>query len=156
MQVLFFFLYCTNLAAPIMAPQFSIQERNFLMMEYLKHKGSRDYKQGIIERFLEKLPNSRAPSEKTLVRVLRKQLEFGTVHNLNSKASAGDTFSGRRKTSTSDNVKVQVTTIMRRDSTKVMNDRDVSPVSTCRRNSIQLEKMAWNRIAHVSKYKKKK
>ena len=108
MQVLFLFLYCTNLAAPIMAPQFSIQERNFLMMEYLKHKGSRDYKQGIIERFIEKFPNSRAPCEKTLVRVFRKQLEFGTVHNLNSKASAGDTFSGRRKTSTSDNVKVQI------------------------------------------------
>ena len=60
----FCFHSCMYLTAPIMAPQFSIQERNFFMMEYLKHKGSRDYEQGIIERFIEKFPNSRAPSEK--------------------------------------------------------------------------------------------
>ena len=65
-----------------------------------------------MEGFLEKFPNSRAPSEKTLARVFRKQLVFGTVHNLNSKKSADDTFSGRRKMSTSDIVKAQITAIM--------------------------------------------
>ena len=67
-----------------MAPQFSREQRNFLVMEYHKQKGHRDFLPQLVTLFQNKFPGARAPSFSAIRRVYRKQMLNGTVNNCNS------------------------------------------------------------------------
>ena len=43
-------------------PQFTMQQRNFLVFEYHKNKGTRDFKDQILSNFQAKFPGVRQPS----------------------------------------------------------------------------------------------
>ena len=75
-----------------------MEERNFLMIEYHKRKGGRDFLPGLIRDFQAQFPATRAPTPKTIRAILKKQVEKGTVLNCNSANSPGATHSGRRRT----------------------------------------------------------
>ena len=81
-------------------PQFTKDQRNFLALEFHKRRGTRDFKAGLIRDFQTKFPTARTPSTNTLKRIWQKQVDLGTVLNCNSKASPGNTHSGRVKSST--------------------------------------------------------
>ena len=81
-----------------MALQFDMEHRNFLMMEYHKRKGYRDFLHPLLQDFRAKFPGVRLPATSTIRRIFKKQSEKGTVLNCNSASSPGDTHSGRRRT----------------------------------------------------------
>ena len=81
-----------------MAPQFSKEERNFLLFEYLKRRGGMDFLPGLIHDFQAQFPGTRPPAPKTIRAICKKQVEKGTVLNCNSANSPGDTHSGRTST----------------------------------------------------------
>ena len=81
-----------------MAPQFSREQRNFLVMEYHKCKGHRDFLPQLVTQFQNKFPGARAPSFSAIRRVYKKQMLHGTVNNCNSSSSPGVTHSGRPRT----------------------------------------------------------
>ena len=62
-----------------MAPQFTMEERNFLMLEYHKARGGRDFLPGLIRDFQAQFPGTRTPTPKTIWAILKKQKEKGTV-----------------------------------------------------------------------------
>ena len=64
-----------------MAPQFSREQRNFLVMEYHKQKGHRDFLPQLVTLFQNKFPGARAPSFSAIRRVYRKQMLNGTVNS---------------------------------------------------------------------------
>ena len=79
-------------------PQFTMEQRNFLVFEYNKRKGTRNFKDEILTQFEAKFPGVRRPGTNQMAYVWRKQMEKGTVNNCNSKSSPGDTYSGRTRT----------------------------------------------------------
>ena len=46
--------------------QFSVEQRNFLALEYHKRKGTRDFKDLIINDFTAKFPDSKVPSKNNM------------------------------------------------------------------------------------------
>ena len=129
-----------------MAPQFSREQRNFLVMEYHKQKGHRDFLPQLVTLFQNKFPGARAPSFSAIRRVYRKQMLNGTVNNCNSSTSPGVSHSGRPRTARTPGNTNRVRDRMNRDSVKEYGDGNVSPVSTARKNSVQLDKSSWCRI----------
>ena len=98
-----------------MPPQFSLQQRNFLAFEYHKRMGTNNFKADIEREFLQKFPGIRLPVVNQMRRIWKKQIENGTVNNCNSKASPGDTYSGRPRTQrTAENIG-DVKNVMDRD-----------------------------------------
>ena len=80
-------------------------------------------------------------------RLYRKLKDKGTINNLNSAASPGQTHSGRPRTSRTPPKCQEVKNVMDRDSTKELGDPNVSPVSSARRNPlIWCSKSSWSRI----------
>ena len=73
-------------------PQFSVDERNFLCLEYHKRKGHRDFLPGLLEEFSVKFPEARIPAHSTVRKIYSKQMRNGTVVNCNSKSSPGDSI----------------------------------------------------------------
>ena len=49
-----------------MAPQFSKEERNFLLFEYVKRKGGMDFLPGLIQDFQAQFPGTRPPAPKAI------------------------------------------------------------------------------------------
>lgn len=135
-----------------MAPQFSREQRNFLVMEYHKRKGHRDILPQLITDFQNRFPGVRAPSFSAIRRVWKKQMMNGTVNNCNSSSSPGVSHSGRPRTARTPGNIVLVRDRMNRDSVKQIGDGNVSPVSTTRKNSLQLSKSSWCRISKDLKY----
>ena len=125
-----------------MRTQFTKDERNFIALEYHKRKDGYGFKAGLIRDFQAKFPTARVPGTNNLKRIWKKQLNHGTVLNLNSKTSPGQTFSGRR-TTTTPAMKTAVKTVLDRDVQKRDGDATVSPVSSCRRNALALDKSSW-------------
>ena len=82
-------------------PQYTPEQRNFLVMAYERYKGTRDFMPQINQEFEEEFPGVQVPHRTNIVRMYKKQMAFYTSHNLNSKLSPGVTFSGRPKSSTS-------------------------------------------------------
>ena len=79
-------------------------------------------------------------------------MELGTVLNVNSKTSPGNSSIGRsRHARTTRNV-VRVAAVMNRDAAKQIGARHTSPVSSARRNSMMLGKSSWSRISTDMKY----
>ena len=98
--------------------QYSAEQRNFILIEYVKEKtksktGTKDFYNKVIiilnsicifklnlqvkASFQAKYPGSPVQEKPTIRRIFLKQNKHFTLHNLNSKASPGDTHSGRRK-----------------------------------------------------------
>ena len=52
--------------------QFEMEERNFLMLEYHKRKGTRNFVPQLLADFAQKFPGARVPHRNTLVNVFKK------------------------------------------------------------------------------------
>ena len=100
-------------------PQFSKDERNFLVLEYHRRRGTRNFKHQLIQDFLVKFPGTRAPSKNTITYMWEKQMELGTVLNCNSKTSPGDTHSGRTRLTRTPSNMARVKAVLDRDAPKV-------------------------------------
>ena len=81
-----------------MAPQFTMEKRNFLMLEYYKRKGKKNFFPGLFDDFHVQFPEARRPAEITIQCLLKKQRENGTILNCNKATSPGESHSGCRKT----------------------------------------------------------
>ena len=79
-------------------PQYSAQQRNFLMIEYAKRKGQRNCIKNIKADFTAKYPGVRCPTKMAIHKIYEKQMKHQTCHNLNSASSPGDSHSGRKRT----------------------------------------------------------
>ena len=120
-----------------MAPQFTRDQRTFLVLEYHKSKGHKNFLPQLVLDFQNRFPGVRAPSFSAIRKVWKKQITNGTVNNCNSSSSPGS-HSGRRKTVRTPANIVAVRNRMNRDSVKELGDGNGSPVSTARRNSKSL------------------
>ena len=149
-------------------PQYTVEQRNFIALEYHKRKdedgprglrgrrrgsmlgggpgGSESFKERIIQDFQIKFPGVRIPSKNQLRNIWGKQYNIGTVHNLNSKSSPGDTHSGRPRTVRTQPNCDAVKNILDRDSAKNLGDANVSPVSSSRRNPLNISQSSFVRI----------
>ena len=130
-------------------PQFTRDERNFLAFEYHKHKGTRCFRDKVLDAFVAKFPGARRPSINQMRDVWKKQFKNGTVNNCNSKSSPGETHSGRPKTARSPPNIQAVKDKCDRDAQKVMGDANVSPVSSSRRNGLAITKSSFSRIVKL-------
>ena len=65
--------------------QYTAEQRNFLSMKYQENVGRRNFIQDIIGSFVAKFPMAPVPNKATIKRQNKKQNNFFTVHNLNSK-----------------------------------------------------------------------
>ena len=132
--------------------QFTPEQRNCLVMAYERYKGGKNFMIKIVEEFQLRFPGVDAPHRNTIRRVHQKQMSFFTTHNLNSKQSPGDTFSGRKRTArTAENIQAEKD-VLDRDSIKDMEDPICSPVSSARKNVLGLGKSSWSRIVKELKY----
>ena len=88
-----------NLSEMVPRPQFSPSERSFIYKLYTVHStGRRNTRFLNIRRdFTVKFPQSTVPSKQAVRDIVKKFDTSSTVHNLNSKKSPGNTYSGRPK-----------------------------------------------------------
>ena len=133
-------------------PQFSLQQRNFLVMEYHRRKGTRSSLSLVIRNFLAKFPGVRRPSKNGIRKLWKKQNRLGTVNNCNSKHSPGNSNSGKRFTIRTPAIQADVKRVMDRDAPKRRGDPNVSPINSARRNILGLAKSSWSRICGDLQY----
>lgn len=134
-------------------PQYSVDQRNYLVMEYHRRRGTRDFKQQLVQDFQGRFPGTRAPGKNMIVKMWEKQMANGTVHNLNSATSPGGSHSGRPRTTRTQQNKDAVKAVMDRDAGKEIGDGNASPVSSGRKNVVVgLDKSGWWRLAKELKY----
>ena len=132
--------------------QYTAEQRNFLSMRYQELSGTRDFIPIIVAEFTDRFPEAQVPNRKTILRQNQKQNTHFTVHNLNSKDSPGQTFSGRPRTArTAASIAAQKA-LMDRDARKDWNDPNNSPVSTARRNRLGISKSTWSRVVQQEKW----
>ena len=139
-------IHCLLSVSKMVRPQYTTEQRNFLMLQYNKRCGTKNFLPGIIADFMTNWPNSRRPDKKLLKRIYDKQIANGTVHNLNSKTSPGPTHSGRPRTTRTPANTAAVKQVMDDDAAKRIGDGNVSPVSSARRNKLDMDKSSWSRI----------
>lgn len=132
--------------------QFTMEQRNFLALEYHKKRGTRGFKEEIMGEFRVRLPGVREPGDNTMVRIWRKQLKKGTINNCNSKSRPGVNHSGRPRTVRTPGNTQAVKDVMDRDAGKVIGDRNASPVNSSRQNVLAVDKSSWSRIRKDLKY----
>ena len=77
--------------------QYSPDQRNVLALEYHKVKGTYKCFSKVMDIFATKFPGVRLPTKETVKNIWRKQKTHFTVHNLNSRHSPGNSYSGRRR-----------------------------------------------------------
>ena len=53
-------------------PQFTVQQRNFLVLEYHKRRGTRNFKNQLVQDFVEKFPDTRVPSKNVMKKMWEK------------------------------------------------------------------------------------
>ena len=123
-------------------PQYTPEQRNFLVMAYERYKGTRDFMPQINQEFQEELPGVEVPHRTNIVRMYKKQMTFYTSYNLNSILSPGATFSGRPKSFTSPDMMEVFTGILDRD----------SRINTARKNVLGLAKSSWSRVLKQLNY----
>ena len=133
-------------------PQYSRQQRNFLVLEHHKRRGTRNCHTLLVRDYLAMFPGSRTPSKQAVRNMWRKQNELGTVNNCNSKVSPGDSHSGKQRTIRTPPIQQAVKRVMDRDAPKRRDDPNVSPVSSARRNVLGISKSSWSRITGDLKY----
>ena len=99
--------------------QYTKDQRNYLVLEYHKRRGTKGFKPQLVLDFLVRFPRARAPGKNTIKRLWEKQTEKGTILNCNSMTSPGETHSGRPRTSRTPTNMARVKTVMDRDAPKV-------------------------------------
>ena len=62
-----------------MTPQFTKEQRNFLMLEYHKRKGKRNFYPSLFDDYQLRFPEARVPAKSTIRDLLKKQAEKGTI-----------------------------------------------------------------------------
>ena len=77
--------------------QFTDEMRNFIIMKKASLTGQYGSYGLLRAAFQAKFPGVNPPTKKTVLRICKKQNTHYTVKNLNSKASPGRTYSGRRR-----------------------------------------------------------
>ena len=134
-------------------PQFTRDQRNWLVLEYYKRKGTMNFLPGLIADYSNKFPGARVPAFSTIRRLCKKQIDLGTVNNVNSKASPGDSHSGRIRTARTPPHTAEVKAVMDADSVKEIGDGlpinglPISPVNSARKNKLPwCTKSSWSRI----------
>ena len=115
-------------------------------------RGKRNCHPVLMRKFLAKFPGARRPGKDTVKKIWRKQMNFCTVNNVNSKSSPGDSHSGRHRTVRTPPIQQAVKAVMDRDAPKKRDDATVSPVSSARRNILGVSKSSWSRITGDLKY----
>ena len=130
--------------------QYSPEQRTFMATEYARLRGHRDFMGTIIQIFQQRFPGAPVPRRETIIRQYVKLSRSSTLHNLNSKASPGQTHSGRPRTAqTAANV-AAVRALTAHDAAKDL-ERAHSPVSTARQNVLGIAKSTWSRICKSEK-----
>ena len=125
------------------AKQFTPEQRNLLCLAYERHKGKARGTMNVQEEFRLKYPESKVPLQSTIYRIWQKQNRVFTVHNLNSKSSPGETFSGRpRSAITPENIQA-VQDMLDRDCEKEYDDPSIN---SCRRNELGIDRSTMSRI----------
>ena len=121
-------------------------------MRYQELNGTRDFISIIVAEFTDRFPDAQVPNKRTILRQNQKQNTYFTMHNLNSKDSPGQTFSGRPRTArTAANIAAQKA-LMDHDARKDWNDPNNSPVSTARRNRLGISKSTWSKVVQQEKW----
>ena len=132
--------------------QLTPEQRNCLVMAYERNKGKFKFMTAVTTDYQQKFPGAKVPHINTIKNVHNKQMKYFTTHNLNSKASPGDTHSGRPRTvRTPPNLQAEKD-VLDRDSAKDLNDPVASPVSSARRNVLGFSKSSWSRIVQDINY----
>ena len=119
-------------------PEFSLQQRNFLVMESIMRKCTRFSLSLVMRDLLAKFPGVRRPSKNGIRKLWKKQNRLGTVNNCNSKHSPGNSYSGGRFTIRTPAIQADVKRVMDRDALKRRGDPNVSPINSARRNILGL------------------
>ena len=70
------FLVVTFSVVTMVRPQLGREERNWLMMEYNKRRGRRDFVPNLLADFATKFPGAGVPHRNTLANLLKKQVLF--------------------------------------------------------------------------------
>ena len=105
-----------------MAPQFTKEQRNFLMLEYHKRKGKQNFYPSLFDDYELCFPEARVPAKSTIRDLLKKQAEKGIILNCYKASSPGDSHSGRRYTvNTPENIEA-VKAVLDRDKDKKLED----------------------------------
>ena len=127
-------------------PQYTPEQRNFLAMAFERHKTTKYRKIQLVQ---QKFPEARLPGKSTIHYIWKKQNKFFACHNLNSKQSAGDTFSGRSRSAwTPVNIEA-VKALLDTDAKKEADDPNIS---TCRKNELGITPSSFCRIVKELKY----
>ena len=134
--------------------QFTPEQRNLIALEYHKLRGSYKCYSKVMAIFNNKFPGVKKPTIKTVKNIWKKQNEHFSVHNLNSKLSPGNTYSGRpRSVRTPPNIQA-VKDVLDEDAIK---DPDAPDINSARKNVLGISKSSWQRIAkddlHYHSYK---
>ena len=135
-----------------MPPQFTQEQRNFLMLEYHKRRGKKNFVPGMFDDFNVLFPEVRRPVKSTLRKLLEKQKLKGTILNCNKVSSPGESHSGHRRSVNTPENQEAVKNVMDRDCAKQLGDATVSPVSTARRNVLAMGHSFWARIKKEIRY----
>ena len=72
-------------------PQYTPEQRNFLVMAYERYKGTRDFMPQINQEFQEELPGVEVPHRTNIVRMYKKQMTF-----CGARTTAQDNCPGRQ------------------------------------------------------------
>ena len=135
--------------------QFDASHRSWLSLEYIRRR-SNDKKQSFWDELLldfqVEFPGVRVPSARGVRDMLKGFKNTGTVLNRNSLNSPGAGHSGRRRTVRTDANKQRLKAVLDRDSTKKIGDATKSPVSSARRNALQIGKSSFSRIVKELRY----
>ena len=113
-------------------PQFTPQQRSFLVTEYARTQSVTE----VLQVFRRRYPNDRCPSRKTVLRNVQKYQRTGTSHNL----CAG--HSGRRRSGRSE---LNINAIRQVLEHTQNNNQGISS----RRNGLQLTQSTFNRITRI-------
>ena len=134
--------------------QFTPEQRTKLLLEYNKLSGTRNFWPVIFQNYMQEFPASRLPSKRAVRNLFKKQNTKFTMHNCNSKTSPGGTWSGRRRTVTTERVQRRVKRVMDRDPRRDLRNigRDHSPINTGRRNCLGISRASWHRNCSLLKY----
>ena len=70
-------------------PQFTMEQRNFLALEYHKHKGTRNFKDQLLADFQAKFPGVRVPGKNIMAKILKKQMERVQLITVTARTALG-------------------------------------------------------------------
>ena len=135
--------------------QFDAAHRTWLAMEYHRRRSinkKNSFWDQLLQDFQLQFPGVRVPSIPAVRKMHKGFFNTGTVLNRNGISSPGISNSGRRRTVTTDANKQRLKAVLDRDSTKKIGDATKSPVSSARRNALQIPKSSFSRLVKALKY----